>query len=329
MTDPLETTVEPQECPTCKSMTPTGEEFCLGCGYEFSTGKDSVGPFSFGFPEVKSAYEYKPGGAGTPKGFLLMLLFGLGAAVVLGPLVYVTHILAAELGAFGVNAGGCFGIAGIIAYIIIYAVAAPVAGMLLGNAIGRGAVRGQSQDTSAAKGFGLVYGLICFGVFALIYFNVLGMEEGLDSWLDYVKLGWNLITIPALAFSAGESAIRETPFCEPCQKFLKKMVLKRRPIRYEPELISLLEGGDYHQISALPIQTAGNNCEISVWSCDCERGSGYVHMNTHQSRIEKDNNNKDKVVVKSRLVFSAEVANAQLEPLRVLAKKEAVKAKNK
>jgi len=322
MTDLSEPQVEIQVCPKCETSTPESETYCLGCGYEFSTGNEAIGPFSFEFPVAENAY--KPSGIGTPKGNLLMFIYGLGAAVVLGPLIYVTHIIAAEIAAFFVRLGFCLsGLVGMAIYFFGYILGAPIAGALVGMAIGKGAINGKSRNSAAAKRIGLILGLVCFSAFVTTYISILGMDEGFDSWLDYLKMGWNLLTVPLVAYIMADETIKDTPFCEECQEFMKKVELKNRPIRYEKSLIAILNTGELYKVSDfLPDEENKNYIRITVWSCNCDRGWGFAHMHTTQKRISKDSAGKATENTQTRLVFSAKFAKSQLEMLLSLAKTE-------
>ncbi|MFN2241590.1 MAG: FHA domain-containing protein [Anaerolineae bacterium] len=304
-----------QVCPKCESLTPEGETHCVGCGYEFATGNEAVGPFTFQFPAVESAY--KPSGIGTGKGSLLMIVFGLVAAIVLGPLIYVAHGIIAQIAAFLIGLNICLSsLAGMVVYFLGYVFAALIAGALVGTAVGRGAISGKSRNAAAAQRIALVLGLVCFGAFLGTYFAVLGMDEGLDSWVDFLKLGWNLFAVPAGAYMMADQAIKDTPFCEECQEFMKKTELKNRPIRQEKSLMAVLNAGALDRISDFPPDaTSTNFCKITVWSCDCERGWGFVHMNTTQKRISVDKSGKRTENSQTRMVFSARFTRPQLAPL--------------
>jgi hypothetical protein len=304
-----------QVCPKCESLTPEGETHCVGCGYEFATGNEAVGPFTFQFPAVESAY--KPSGIGTGKGSLLMIVFGLVAAIVLGPLIYVAHGIIAQIAAFLIGLNICLSsLAGMVVYFLGYVFAALIAGALVGTAVGRGAISGKSRNAATAQRIALVLGLVCFGAFLGTYFAVLGMDEGLDSWVDFLKLGWNLFAVPAGAYMMADQAIKDTPFCEECQEFMKKTELKNRPIRQEKSLMAVLNAGALDRISDFPPDaTSTNFCKITVWSCDCERGWGFVHMNTTQKRISVDKSGKRTENSQTRMVFSARFTRPQLAPL--------------
>ena len=45
MTDLSKPQVEMQVCPKCETLTPSGEIYCLGCGFEFATGTEGMRPF--------------------------------------------------------------------------------------------------------------------------------------------------------------------------------------------------------------------------------------------------------------------------------------------
>jgi hypothetical protein len=304
-----------QVCPKCESLTLEGGTHCVGCGYEFATGNEAVGPFSFQFPAVESAY--KPSGIGTGKGNVLMIVFGLGAAIVLGPLIYVAHGIIAQIAAFLIGLNICLSsLVGMVVYFLGYVFAALIAGALVGTAVGRGAISGKSRNAAAAQRIALVFGLVCFGAFLVTYFAVLGMDEGLDSWVDFLKLGWNLFAVPAGAYVIADQAIKDTPFCEECQEFMKKMELKNRPIRHEKSLMAVLNAGALDRVSDFPPDAAStNSCKITVWSCDCERGWGFVHMNTTQKRISVDKSGKRTENSQTRMVFSARFTRSQLARL--------------
>ena len=304
-----------QACPQCETLAPAGETYCHGCGYEFSTGNEAVGPFSFQLPAVESAY--KPSGIGTAKGTLLMLVFGLGAAIVLGPLIYATHVIAAQIAALFLRMNMCLsGLAGTVIFFLGYALAAPMTGALVGTAIGRGAIVGKSRNSAAARRMGLALGLVCFGTFVVTYFAVLGMDEGLDSLIDYLKLGWNLLAVPFVAYIMADEAIKDTPFCEECQEFMRKAELKNRPIRHEKALLAVLNAGEVGKVGNFaPDEESKNYCKITVWSCNCDRGWGFVHMHTTQRRISKNTSGKVTENTQTRMVFSARVAGSELGAL--------------
>jgi hypothetical protein len=302
-------------CPKCESLTPEGGTHCIGCGYDFSTGVEAIGPFSFQFPAVESAY--KPSGIGTARGNVLMVVFGLGAAILLGPLIYVAHVILAGIAAFLVGLNICLSsLAGMAIYFIGYVFAALIAGALVGTAVGRGAISGKSRNAAAAKRIGLVLGLLCFGGFVLTYFAVLGMGEGLDTWIDYLKMAWNLFAVPGAAFMMADQAIKDTPFCEECREFMKKTELKNRPIRQERSLLAVLSAGQLNRVSEFPPDVGDKNyCKITVWSCNCDRGWGFVHMHTMQKRISVDKSGKRTENSQTRMVFSARFSRSELAPL--------------
>jgi hypothetical protein len=304
-----------QVCPKCESLTPEGESHCVGCGYEFATGNEAVGPFSFQFPAVESAY--KPSGIGTAKGNVLMVIFGLAAAIVLGPLIYVAHVVLAGIAAFLVGLNICLSsLAGMAIYFIGYVFAALIAGALVGTAIGKGAISGKSRNAAVAKRIALVLGLVCCGTFLVTYFAVLGIGEGFDSWVDFLKMGWNLFAIPGAAFMMADQAIKDTPFCEDCQEFMKKTELKDRPIRHERSLLAVLSAGQLNRVSEFtPDAGSKNYCKIAVWSCDCDRGWGFVHMHTTQERVSVVKSGKKSENSQTRMVFSARVSRSELAPL--------------
>ena len=304
-----------QVCPKCESLTPEGGTHCVGCGYEFATANEAVGPFSFRFPAVESAY--KPSGIGTAKANVLMIVFGLGAAIVLGPLIYVAHGIVAQIAAFLIGLNICLsGLAGMVVYFLGYVFAAFIAGVLVGSAVGKGAISGKSRNSATAKRIGLTLGLVCFGTFLITYFAVLGMDEGFDSWVDFLKLGWNLFAVPAGAYVMADQAIKDTPFCEECQEFMKKTELKNMPIRHEKSLIAVLSAGALDRVFDFAPDAASTNfCKITVWSCDCDRGWGFVHMHTTQKRISVDKSGKRSENSQTRMVFSASFTRAELAPL--------------
>ncbi len=308
-----------QTCPKCETSILAGEAYCSGCGYEFSTNNESIGPFSFAFPVVESAYI--PSGIGTQKGTLLMVIYSLGAAVVIGPLIYLTHILAAEMAAGLIRMGICLsGLLGMLVYFLGYILAAPIAGLLVGAAIGKGAIHGKSRNSATAKRIGIIMGMVCFASFIATYISALGMKEGFDSWIDYLKLSWNVIAIPVAAYYAADESIKGTPFCEECQQFMKKAELKKRSIRYEKQLMDVLDTNELNKISTFPPDEGTKNyCKVTFWSCGCERGGGFIHMHTTQMRISKDNSGKVNENTQTRLVFSRKVAKTNIKELQLLA----------
>ena len=155
-----------------------------------------------------------------------------------------------------------------------------------------------------------------FGAFLVTYFAVLGMGEGLDSWIDFLKMGWNLFAIPAGACIMADQAMKDTPFCEECQEFMKKTELKNRAIRHEKSLMAVLNAGALDRVSDFPPDVVCTNfSKITVWSCDCEKGWGFVHMHTTQKRISIDKSGKRSENSQTRMVFSARFTRPQLAPL--------------
>jgi len=304
-------------CPKCEHPVTLESQYCPGCGYEFPTGKEGVGRHEFAFPVVE--YAYKPSGKTTGLAIGLMVVFGVAAALAGGPLLYLVHGILATVAAWLLRTGIC--IAGLAALVVEfggYLLAAPLLGFLIGGAVSEGAKRGKNRNQMAKYIIGGLCGLVGFGSFLLVYYLVL-KEAAFNSAIDFIKLGWNIISIIGVAVLTG--SMDETPFCEDCEQWMTKHALDKRPIRFEGEIIDLLTVGQFERLAAIPADAeAVNFCQVDVWCCDCENATCYVDMKTTQTRYTYTKNQQTgaeekKPQVQVRRVFSMALPRSEVKPL--------------
>jgi hypothetical protein len=303
-------------CPKCEIDIVPGEVHCSACGYEFSTGKEGIGPFSFAYPAVGAAYQ--PSGKGSPRAVALMLTRGLPVAVLGGPLLYLAHAVVAGLG--GVLAGwiissGKTTLLFMIAAFAGYVAPAILLGYLIARAVDKGALIGKGRSVQAARLVGLLSGFVSFGIYLVVYVLFLGVE-GLDSAIDFIKILSQLLAIASMVWLESGKAIVTTPFCEKCEEFMKKVFVGRYPVRREGRLMEILNSRRFEEIRGLAADASTPDKDFTavvVWCCDRCKDTGFINVATRQVRYRYEKDGTRKEMSQDRLVFSSPLERGDVE----------------
>ncbi len=315
---PSAAVAEEGACPTCGGPRPATGSYCAACGYDFDTKQPAVGPATFDFPEVKSAYT--PSGKITPLGLILMAVFALVVGWIGGAFVEIGDIVISGLGSLFISSGGIIALAVMILALLGYAGVGGLIGMAIGRMVFRGAALGRSRNPWVAGGFGLVGGAVAFLAFMVLRTMAHG-AEATDSAIDMIKLA---LYLGGLLIGAGYLAyesVRANPFCEDCNSFMKKTSLKPIPAFDEARLMDWLQARSFAAIAGVQgqdVRDAGNVLNVSVWACAKCADRGFVHVEKVQTRTIRDGGTAKQQVLK-RLIYSAPLASADLDGLGVKA----------
>ena len=307
------------ECPMCKAKVNPGEEFCPSCGYYFEAGIEGAGPFNFAFPTVEIAYE--PSGKGSFSGNVWMLLSGMLAGFCSGLassiITLILLVLVFYLFSLFFQEGGWK--LGLGAFILFFA-SPYFAGMLLGYTISKVldkvALRVKSRSLKAVRRIGYVSAIIGYLVYVLFSYYLLSSVIKMEWWYLIVNMALSLWGVKTEIKNLGE-AIKKTPFCEACGKYMKKSTLKKVPIHFEGDLMKVLKSRRFEDIVSFPSAAREdiNYSEVSVWYCDtCMQG--IINAETTQTRYmyEKDGRVKGTVSA-TRLIFSSPLEKSEAEKI--------------
>lgn len=311
------------ECPKCEIKFPAkithssegskafrGPKYCSSCGYEFSTGREGVGPFSFGFPAVENAYN--PSGKGSTKANIWMLVLGLPTGVIVGGLLYYVHRAIVD---FSNNIVGatCFGL---LFVWIIPAVLSGFLGYLVAYAVSQGATIGKGRNLNAVAICGVISGLVGSVAYAIVR-SINEGPEAFDSSIDIIRVIVYTLPILIVAWAGATETMKRKPFCEACNKYMKTITLGRIPIRSEGGLMEIFKSRTFKDLAALASSNEKdekNYSTIIVWYCDNCKEQGFINATTLQTRFEYT---KDSTKTKSetRLIFSSPLESAEIETL--------------
>ncbi len=300
-------------CPKCETKVATSATYCPACGYEFSTNREGVGPFSFSFPAVESAY--KPSGKGGLKAMLLMLATGLPVAAVGGALLYPVHAIIATVLSMRLI---CLAA---LAALVLYFIAVGVLGLLIGLAVGQGGLIGKNRNLGAARVIGLLCGLVGYGAYVAVYFQVLG-PKGFNSMIDAIKLIGYFLAIMLVAGATSGATTEGNPFCETCEEYMKKFSLGKYPIRLEGVLLGILNSRLFEGIGDLASESGRDSkdfIEVAVWRCSSCQAAGFISAETTQTRYEYDSQGNKTTKSETRRVFSSPIVKLEISALLALA----------
>ena len=322
-------------CPDCQMPINHLDLFCPGCGFkepvEFQNDKSidlqtklakeswrkGAGPFSFALPPAQNAYVFHPAEKATPEAIYKMLGVGLAIAIPGGALLYLLHILVAAILSILLSSSCLFFFG-----LLLYPLAAVLIGLLIGKGIEKVAIKTLCRSPRYAKIISLVCGLVGFGVYLVVYFSVLGFQEGFDSFIDFLKLGSYLVAIPGTAWATSTISIESTPYCETCSQYMHavfwgKPGVNGWPIKLESELLSSALAKDFQTMMTHPLEKSKplfNNVRGILWYCPECQDEGYFNLETTQVR-RKVEGNKEKIDSKTQLIFSSKLQKEDIEYL--------------
>lgn len=335
---------ESELCPKCQTEVNNEDDrwisamgHCPNCGYEFSTGKEGVGPIDFAFASTSNAY--KPSGIGSISDYILMLLFGCFVAIIGGSILYdllnkSVNFFAHLFGSVPMHAILHLGlinaifiiIAEIITFLVIPIFLTFMLGAFLGAAISYAARVTKCRNTTAATIIGIFSGIVGFLVFYDTYYEGRIYNPVI---IEPLVLLLSFVSIIVGAILSSTNLIEETPFCEDCEEYMKKFILEKIPIRLESILINNLKSGKLEELNSMfTLNNINNYSSIAIWLCDSCWNNGFINVETTQARIkeryEKVKSGNDAGKVKkfedettwTQLIFSEHIGNEEIDQLK-------------
>lgn len=320
-------------CPECQLEVKPLDMFCPSCGFkepfEFYTDKSvdiqsklsreswrkGVGPFSFAFPLAQNAFVFQPADKAAPHSIYKMLGVGLAIAIPGGAALYLLHILVAAILNILLSSSCLF-----LFGLLLYPLAAALIGFLIGKGIEKVAIKTLCRAPKYAKQISLASGLMGFIIYLIVYVSVLGVREGFDSFIDFLKLGSYLIAIPWTAWATSTISIESTPYCNTCNKYMHsifwgKSGINGWPIKLEAKLLACALDKDFSALVNHPLEKATtlfNNVHGILWYCPECLEEGYFDLETTQVR-RKIEDNKDKIESKTQLIYSTRLQKEDVD----------------
>lgn len=347
-------------CPVCKLEVDPQVEFCPACGYKepakppvdwqriplttknpqerlnamtLELARKAAGPTNFRYPPVESVYIFKPGGHVSSRSLLAMLVAGLATSIAGGPLLYLlVYLLGLGVAVLLANNSNCLAISAILLYSVV---AVPV-GFLIGNAVSHVAIKTQCRNPRTAQVISLVSAVACFISYLVFYTLVLGVGEGFDSLIDFLKLAAYLVAMSIAAWRSARSDIEKTPFCDQSQEYMKAInwgdpVNAGWPIGLESRLLDIFQLSNYKDLAGLPlerIQFYPSRVIATFWYCEKCKANGFINLETILVK-RKLENNKETTDQQKRLVYSAQMNHEQISELLAISDKIQLPPKTK